>query len=475
MINLRIFGNKVISFSVGPIVSAFLAFISLPIMSWFFMQEDIGRYSIMQASVTGGGVILSMGLEQAYVRFYSTELNRGQLLKLTILPGLLLFITAVVVGVNFKTEISKLLYGVSNVSAFYFLAICVFFSYINGFLSLIFRMKGRGWEFSISQILSRLCIFIGLLCLYLSDFERDFFSLTLIFTVSLGVTFAFLIIVNKEYIIGAIYESIDFRKLKELYRFSLPLFGASVAYWLLISIDKYLLKGLSSLSEVATYSIAVTFASVVTILIAVFGNLWHPTVYRWHLDNVDFERYKVVIDCMVVFICLVWSLFGVFSWVLAYFIPYKYLSVEYLVVGCVVSPLLYLMSESTVVGIGITKKTNYSLIAGIIPLLLAVLLNYILIPRLGALGTTMSSMLSFYLFFLLRTEFSVMLWVRYPRVKMYVIISAYMVFTILFMYLHLKDSDISIWMLSTIWVSMFLITLFMYRKTLMKLHSILFS
>lgn len=49
-----------------------------------------------------------------------------------------------------------------------------------------------------------------------------------------------------------------------------------------------------------------------------------------------------------------------------------------------------------------------------------IIANYLLIPKYGAAGAEASTCLSFWIFFILRTEFSIYLWKPQPRFILYV-------------------------------------------------------
>ena len=82
-------------------------------------------------------------------------------------------------------------------------------------------------------------------------------------------------------------------------------------------------------------------------------------------------------------------------------------------------PLFYTLSETTVVGIGITRKSAYSMAASVIAVLVSVIGNYFLVPIYGAAGAAVSTAIAFWVFFFLRTEFSCIVWRKIPRLRLY--------------------------------------------------------
>ena len=84
--------NKILAYTVGPVGTAAIGFITIPIMTWFYSIEDIGRVSMLPLAVSLSIILFTLGLDQAYVRGYYEASNRASLLKYTIFPGLILVI-----------------------------------------------------------------------------------------------------------------------------------------------------------------------------------------------------------------------------------------------------------------------------------------------------------------------------------------------------------------------------------------------
>src|SRR5690606_8520682 len=101
---------------------------------------------------------------------------------------------------------------------------------------------------------------------------------------------------------------------------------------------------------------------------------------------------------------------GLLSWVVAVFLPPDYSAVQWILVSCLGYPLLYTLSETTVVGIGISRRSGFAMLAALVAFAVNVLGNWLLIPAYGAAGAAASTCASFWIFFFLRTEFSIYLW-----------------------------------------------------------------
>jgi O-antigen/teichoic acid export membrane protein len=110
---------------------------------------------------------------------------------------------------------------------------------------------------------------------------------------------------------------------------------------------------------------------------------------------------------------------GLFSGIVINFLPNNYADVRWIMVACMGFPLFYLLSEVTVVGIGITKKTAYALVAPTGALVVNIVGNMVLIPEFGAAGAAASTSIAFFVFFVIRTEVSAYLWKMSNRRSLY--------------------------------------------------------
>ena len=108
-----------------------------------------------------------------------------------------------------------------------------------------------------------------------------------------------------------------------------------------------------------------------------------------------------------------------FSWLLAYILPPTYRSVPYILLAAMANPLLYTLAQATGIGVGIKRKTMVTLIAAISALIVNALGNWYLIPSYGAAGAALASAIAFMIFFIIRTESSAALWIRFDNKRMY--------------------------------------------------------
>lgn len=411
--------KKILAFALGPILGAFLGFVSLPIIAWFFAPEDIGRNNIFQIFTSFSILLFVLGLDQAYVReFHETE-NRFSLFKVCFIPGLLLLTLAIIASLPFAGDISKLLYGEREPLWYLITAGCVILSFIARFLSLVVRMQERGLAYSASQILPKL-VLIAILIAYIL-FGADHVYTNLLYANLVSVFLVVLIFSwnTKSDWLPAATAKINKEELKKVFRFGTPLIGAGIAYWGLSATSTIALRTFSDFKELGIYSMAMSFAGVAMIFQAIFTTVWMPTVYKWVAAKENLEKIDVITGYVLAAVCFIFALTGMFSWVIDFFLPPEYSQVKYIVMCSMAQPLLYTLSETTVVGLNVQRKSLHALGIALFALFCNAVLSFILVPDLGAAGAATANAVAYVIFLVARTEVSIRLWRVIPRKKLY--------------------------------------------------------
>ena len=87
----------------------------------------------------------------------------------------------------------------------------------------------------------------------------------------------------------------------------------------------------------------------------------------------------------------------------------KFYASIYVMPTLVFIPIMYLISETTMIGIGFKKKSKYFLYVSIIATISNLIGNLILVPYFGARGAAISTGIAYIVFFSTRTYFSIKL------------------------------------------------------------------
>ena len=425
--------SKTLSFSIGPIGSAVISLITLPIVAWFFSPDDIGRLTMLQVTVSFVLLLFSFGLDQAYVREFHEVKDKLGLLKSVFIPGFvtLLFVLA---GLIFSPwSPSLFLFGIDTLSLTFLVYAVILLSFVSRFLSLILRMQERGLAFSMSQVLPKLLFLIMIMSFVWFEAEAVFDNLIMANFLSLLAVFVIYAWNTSKDWLPALTAIVDKSKQLQMFRYAIPLVGSGLAFWGLTAMDKIFLRSMSGFEEVGIYSVATSFAGGALVFQVIFSTIWIPLVYKWvGNDEVKLLVIKSIIDYVTLAVVVIWSLTGIFSWVLNYILPPAYQSVSFILLAVIACPLLYTMADASSIGIGIKRKTMHSLLASILALIINFVCNWFLIPKFGASGAAMASANAYFLYFVITTEASSLLWISFERWRMYSFIIVLIVLSLVF-------------------------------------------
>lgn len=434
--------SKFLGYVVGPVGASFLGFISLPIIAWFYSIEDIGRISMLQVSVSFSILLFCFGLDQAYVREYHDSENKALLLKtVSIVPIVsIVFFTSLILLIN-PVLISKLLYGIESFYLSLITALCFISGLAGRFLSLILRMQERSYAFSMSQLLPKILLLLFVFLTVLLNLSKDSFNLITVFVLSFVFSFFVYAWNTKQDWLKVFTKKIIIEDLKRYFYFGFPLIFGGLAMWALNVSDRIFLKNLSTLTELGIYSLAATIAGVASVFAGIFNTIWAPMIYKWNAQNIiDISRLSLISNYLLAVIYFIIVFAGLFSWVIFYILPPQYGNVQNLFLACLVGPLFYTLSEVTGIGIGISKRTRYSLYASLIAVVVSIILNILLIPSLGATGAAIATIVSSWAFLIARSELSNLVWFEIKRYKIYMITLFLIMFLIINLFLTYKMS-----------------------------------
>lgn len=418
--NLR----KYLGFAFGPIAAAALGLVTVPLAAWVFSPADIGRLNVWQITLSFALLLSVLGLDQAYVREYHESANRPQLLRACFLPGFLLLLFLGLASSFFAAPLAQWLYDDANPWWFWATLAGMLLAYVARFLSLILRMQERGWAYSASQVLPKVLQILLILSIAYASFGKSFSHLVLItLATSSLVVLVYAWNTRRDWRVATTTAKIAPQELRKLLAFGSPLVVSGLAYWGLSATSTIALRTWSSLDELALYAVSNSFASAAIVFQSIFTTIWAPTVYKWVSEGGDMLRIQKISQQAIMAALALLGLIGLSTYFIDYLLPPHYHSVKFLIMGAMLPPILYTLSEITGIGIGISRKTSQSIYIASLALTVNICTTSVLVPRMGAAGAVLSNIFSYTIFFIAKTEISSRVYKKIPRLSLYLAIT----------------------------------------------------
>lgn len=406
-------------FIVGSLASSSLSFISIPIIAWVFTDADIGKVALLISTSGLANILFSLGLDQSYTREFHKAPNQAALLLNSIAPGAVLFtLVAAVLLVLQTTWLSWALFGQNSLVLSVFVIAYLFIVILSRFLALSLRMREDGKRYALSFIFTKVT-FVALIVFAYTQSSPGLFELLLAHGASVGVGMVYLLIATRSLWRRMRYSLIDQRLLHRLLSFGLPMATSGLLFWGLEGVDKFMLRSLSSFSELGVYSIALSISAMATVATTMFTTIWIPVVYRWVANEEDLSRIDQVTRQTLAAAVFLIGATGALSWLLEYALPEQHRMVQHLITACMLWPVFYVLSETTGLGIAITRSSRFGLLVAAVSLGVNVGLNLVLLPRWGSSGAAVSLAVGIWLFMALRTEVSRRIWRPVPHRSLY--------------------------------------------------------
>lgn len=406
----QVFLKRLLYFSIGPGVSAFIGFLSMPITTWLVSPDDFGKASMYVVLHMLASLILFLGLDQAFVREFNVFENKRMILFHSVFLPLVFSAFLLALLLTFYKPLSYFLYGSVSFKTAFITVIPIPFLIVERFNLLIVRMEEKGKIYSLMEILRRIfdvCFLIGIVY-----FQRSFFGIILAKSTSICVSSCLSFLFVKSYWI--MDQSFDKKLLNRLLRFGLPLVPATIIGWVLNAMDKVALRMWADFSEMGIYSAGFKIVSALLLFQAAFTTFWIPTAYRWYETGEPIRKFEKVSNLLAFFLCFAGSALILFRKVIILVLSPSYALASVVVPFLVFYPILYTLSETTVLGIAFSRRTELGIWVSLVAAGTNLLGNWLLVPKYGALGASIATAISYMVFFWMRTLLSRSVWEKIP-------------------------------------------------------------
>jgi O-antigen/teichoic acid export membrane protein len=184
---------------------------------------------------------------------------------------------------------------------------------------------------------------------------------------------------------------------RSMLAFGTPLVMSGISIWVLQLSDRYLLSLFGSWSETASYAVAYSLGSVLsTVVLAPFSLAWPTAMYSIARRRDAQEVFRTVFrwfSSVLLFAAFGLSLVStaLFGWLF----PKSYQSAVSVIPIIAASIAFYGVYTVVMAGASVKRKTWMTAVFTTIAALVNLVLNLVLIPRAGAMGAAISTLIAY--------------------------------------------------------------------------------
>ncbi len=387
-------------YMLGILLSKAVGFLMLPIYTRYLIPADYGIIELMMLTIDIISYFIGMGLANSALRFYydyDNQQDRNEVISTALIFGL----SASMVGfgslIFFSDTAANLILDSSEYSK-YFTTVFIGMMFFSGIeLPLIFiRAQQKSIKFVTINFI-RLILQLSLNILFLIILEMGVMGVLLASASSSIIISIYLIIMTFR----ETGVRFSMQKLNQMIRFGYPLILDNLGAFVITYTDRYFLKEYSDLNEVGLYSLGYKFGMLVMIaLLFPFHQYWSAEMFavakRDDAQKVfkDFFTYSTFLSILF---CLGVSIY--IREVIEIMSNEAYWSAYIVVPVICLAYILSGMYRFVLCGILIEKKTKYLAYTTILAMIVSLSMNFILVPRYGAMGASISVCAAFFIRF----------------------------------------------------------------------------
>ncbi|MGE7905351.1 lipopolysaccharide biosynthesis protein [Peribacillus sp. NPDC094092] len=415
--------KKFLSFSYGSFLGLIIGFITTMITTRILQPEEFGKVSMFTLAINISMIFAIFGTDQAFVRFFYEEekSKRGGLLYNCLKPVFYLTLFLLLTFLFFQKKLSLMLFGEYNSIVAVMLALGIVVQILYRYASLVIRMQQKGHLFSLIELLNRIFTFILIIMFYL--IMGPTFEIVVYSTVFTFLLLTIYLIYNQKNIWSFKYFSENSLKHnnKDILKYSYPLVLTTLITWLFEAFDKIALRQWADFQELGLYSSAFKIVALLTIFQKVFATFWTPVAYESFENNPKNTMIYSNVSKIVTFLMSIVAIVTIMAKdLIVVLLGPEYQEASKILPFLVFMPLMYTISETTVLGINFYKKPKWHIVIAGVSCICNIIGNWVLVPQFGGLGAALSTAFSFLVFFMLRTHISLKYYkVNYGLGKLY--------------------------------------------------------
>lgn len=393
-----------LSLGIGTVIYVLISAAVTPIITRLVSTDVYGRWSLFVLYGTLASNILMIGLDQAFVRFYYDSDNltyRKKLLffciKIPLVLSTVLLAIIAAVFLIIKKDVSLIIV--------FFIYLVSLIAYRFG-LSLL-RLNYKTKLYSFVQCSDKVCFLIVSIILLKTVSEGEILLYASVVATVICVVLCTLIERKTVFNRGTAEDiSCSSFSKTDVVKYAFPLMFSVVISSFFQATDKTLLGILVGDSEVGIYAGAMSIVNIFAVVQTTFSTLWMPMAIEHHEKNGDISFYVKANRLITVIMVLFGMSIVLFKDLLIFFLGEDYRSASNVIPFLIHLPIMYTISETTVLGIVLKKKSVYQILSSLGGLVVNFALDLILVPAYGAVGAAFATAVSYFVFLLMRTALS---------------------------------------------------------------------
>lgn len=393
----RQFAKTTIIIFFGKVCTQLISFFLLPLYTSYLSTSQYGIADLIQTYVTLFVPIITLELEMSIFRWLVE--NRGKVKDTNRLISNNFFILFVSLSLFSILFIIVSLF--INIPYKWIILVDIIVCVLSGNFLQISRGFGQTLDFSISCILTGLTTVISnIILICFLGFQAD--GMIISMALANGICSLYLFIRLKLYS-KINFKLIDFKLLKDMYKYSIPLVPNGISWWIVNVSDRSIISFVLGSSYNGLYAISNKFPTIISSLTGIFNLSWSESA-SLHINSDDRDAFfsDITNTVLRLFVALGAGMIACMPFVFPLMINSKYndayMYIPPLVLACVFNVAICLYSQIYLAK-RMSKEVATTTIMGAV---INILINVIFIKFIGLYAAALSTCIAYFVMVLYR-------------------------------------------------------------------------
>lgn len=396
MKKIKLFLENFIVYGFGGIISKIIPLIMVPVVTR--LMPDSSYYGISDMSntiVSFASALALMGMYDAMYRmFFENERSeyRKSICSTAFIFSIFTSMVIFIIMILFKETLSRIFFGDSNYNyLIYISAIATLIGATNSIVSAPTRMQNKKMIYLIMNTITPILSYLIAIPLLLKG--HYIIALPAAGMISSVLNELVFLIINKEYFS---FKSINTNYLKPLLKIGIPLMPNFLIYWIFNSSDKLMITNILGTGATGIYSVGSKLGHASQLIYTAFAGGWQFFAFSTMKEEKQVESNSKIFEYLgiISFACSmfifslaksIYSIFFIGEYVSGYIVsPYLFLA-----------PLLQMLFQIEANQFLVIKKTWPNVFILSSGAIINIILNSILIPKIGIEGAAIASLIGY--------------------------------------------------------------------------------
>lgn len=398
MSRIKLLLSNFFVYGLGGIISKLIPILMVPIITRLFPSSFyFGLNDLTTTIISFFSAIAVMGMYDAMYRMFFEKEDESfkkdicsSAFAFTMIMSTVIFFIMLL----FKDTISKLFYADKSYGNLVMLAaVSVLIGSTNSIISAPTRMQNKKKTFLVINTISPIIAYAIAIPMILSGHYILALPLAgIVSSVLIELTF---VILNKKWFS---LKRINWNHIKSMLKIAIPLLPNFIIYWIFNSSDKVMLANILGTAQEGIYSVAGKVGQISNLIYTAFAGGWQFFAFSIMRDDDNVKVISKVFEVLAL-ISLTTTILGtsICKWGMELIFTQEYWSGYYCIPYLYLSPLLLMLFQIGTNQFLVIKKTWPNVIILSAGAIVNIILNIILIPKIGLEGASLATFIGYFI------------------------------------------------------------------------------